>query len=58
MIREGRTHEIDTAIETGSEHGMISMNRSLIDLVQRGEITIDDARTFATNPDGLASMIQ
>lgn len=58
MIREGRTHEIDTAIETGSEHGMISMNRSLIDLVQRGEITIDDARTFATNPDGLAGMLQ
>jgi twitching motility protein PilT len=58
MIREGRTHEIDTAIETGSEHGMISMNRSLIDLVQRGEISIDDARTYTTNPDGLAGLIQ
>lgn len=58
MIREGRTHEIDTAIETGSEHGMISMNRSLIDLVQRGEISVDDARMFTTNPDGLTSMMQ
>lgn len=58
MIREGRTHEIDTAIETGSEHGMISMNRSLIDLVQRGEISIDDARMYTTNPDGLSGMIQ
>ncbi len=58
MIREGRTHEIDTAIETGSEHGMISMNRSLIDLVQRGEISIDDARLYTTNPDGLSGMIQ
>ncbi len=57
MIREGRTHEIDTAIETGSEHGMISMNRSLIDLVQRGEISIDDARVYSTNPDGLSGMI-
>ncbi len=58
MIREGRTHEIDTAIETGSDHGMISMNRSLIELVQRGEISIDDAKTYTTNPDGLASMAQ
>lgn len=58
MIREGRTHEIDTAIETGSEHGMISMNRSLIDLVQRGEISIDDARLYTSNPDGLSGMIQ
>lgn len=58
MIREGRTHEIDTAIETGSEHGMISMNRSLIDLVQRGEISIDDARVYTTNPDGLSGMVQ
>ena len=30
LIREKRTHEIDTVIETGTEHGMISMNRSLI----------------------------
>lgn len=58
MIREGRTHEIDTAIETGTEHGMISMNRSLIDLVQRGEISIDDAKTYTSNPDGLSGMIQ
>lgn len=58
MIREGRTHEIDTAIETGSDRGMISMNRSLIDLVQQGEISIDDARLYTTNPDGLSGMIQ
>ncbi len=53
LIREGRTHEIDTIIETGSEHGMISMNRSLIELVRAGEISIDDAKKYSTNPDGL-----
>lgn len=57
MIREGRTHEIDTAIETGSEHGMISMNQSLVDLVQRGEISVDDARTYTTNPAGLEGVM-
>src|SRR3989339_1158347 len=33
LIREKRTHEIDTVIETGLEQGMIDMNRSLADLV-------------------------
>lgn len=57
VIREKRTQEIDTLIETGLEHGMISMNRSLIELVRAGEITIDDARTYSTNPDGLDGML-
>lgn len=58
LIREKRTHEIDTLIETGTEHGMISMNRSLIELVRAGEISIDDAKTYSTNPNSLESMIQ
>lgn len=57
LIRENRTHEIDTVIETGTEHGMISMNRSLIELVRAGEISIDDAKTFSTNPGGLEGMM-
>ncbi len=50
LIREGRTHEIDTVIQTGFESGMIDMHRSLADLVSKGEITIDTARTFALRP--------
>jgi len=49
LIRENRTHEIDLLIETGSEQGMIDMNHSLLDLVRRGEITVDDARYHAFN---------
>src|SRR3989338_6740277 len=40
LIREKRTHELNTVIETGSETGMIYMNRSLAELVARGEITV------------------
>lgn len=58
IIREKRTHEIDMLIETGTEHGMISMNRSLIELVRAGEISIDDAKTYSTNPIGLEGMMQ
>lgn len=58
LIREKRTHEIDTLIETGTDHGMISMNRSLIELVRAGEISIDSAKTYSTNPNSLESMMQ
>jgi twitching motility protein PilT len=36
LIREKRSHEINTVIETGADQGMIDMNRSLAELVRRG----------------------
>jgi len=50
LIREKRTHEIDTVIETGMEHGMIDMNRSLAELVRKGEITVEDAYRYSLRP--------
>lgn len=47
MIRERRTHEINTIIETGSQDGMISMNTSLAELVRNGEVTVEHAFTTA-----------
>ena len=43
LIREKRTHEIQTVIETSAEEGMIDMNRSLAELVRAGEISIESA---------------
>ncbi len=57
LIREKRTHEIDVAIETGSESGMVDLNHSLIELVRAGEITIENAYQFSFNPKGLERMI-
>ncbi len=57
LIREKRTHEIDMVIETGSELGMIDMNRSLIDLVRRGEITVENAYAYAINPKNLERLL-
>ena len=49
LIRENRIHEIDSVIETSSQEGMIDMNRSLADLVNRGEITIENAYMYSLN---------
>ena len=57
LIREARTHEIKTVIETSSELGMIDMNRSLADLVRRGEINPEDAFARSINPDGLERLL-
>jgi len=57
LIRERRTHEIQTVIETGLEHGMIDMNRSLVELVQKGEITVENAFAYSTNPKGLERLM-
>ena len=56
LIREKRTHEIDTVIETSSHEGMVDMNRCLVDLVQRGEISLESAYEYAINPKALEQM--
>jgi twitching motility protein PilT len=57
IIREKRTHEINTVIETSSAEGMIDMNRSLVELVQKGEISIESAYEYSINPKGLERLI-
>lgn len=57
LIRENRIHEIPSVIETGLEQGMIDMNRSLARLVQNGDITVESAFTYASNPKGLERLI-
>lgn len=57
LIREKRTHEIDMVIETGTEQGMVDMNRSLVDLVRAGEITMDSAYLYSMNPKALERLM-
>ena len=57
LIREKRTHEIDTVLETSSHEGMMDMNRCLIDLVQKGEISMESATEYAINPKALEQMM-
>lgn len=57
LIRKKRTFEVSSVIETSSEQGMIDMNRSLVDLVHRGEITIENAYQYSRNPKNLEKMI-
>ncbi len=53
LIREKRTHEIPVLIETGMDHGMVDMNRMLLDLVDRDIIAYGTAIEYSPNPDAL-----
>nr|AQQ74996.1 hypothetical protein [uncultured bacterium] len=57
LIREKRSHEINTVIETSSGEGMIDMNRSLAELVSRGEITVESAYQYSLNPNMLQKLL-
>ena len=47
LIREGKTHQIDLVIETSADEGMISLNKSLADLVHKGEISLENAELYS-----------
>ncbi len=57
LIRENKTYQIDTVIETGQKDGMISLDKSLALLLKQGQITLDSAMTYAKNRDYLRMLV-
>lgn len=47
IIREGKTYQLDAVIQTGTEYGMQSMDKTLVNLVHSGTVSLDEARNFA-----------
>ncbi len=57
LIREDKTYQIDTVIETSQKEGMISLDRSLAELLQAGDITLEHAMTYAKNRDYVRMLV-
>lgn len=49
LIREGKTHQIDSSVQTGGKYGMKSMDMSLVELYKNGMISEDNAMTYSTD---------
>ena len=58
LIREGKTHQIYSLIQTGAPHGMQTMDASLAGLVNAGHITMAMAETRSGQPAELRRLIQ
>jgi twitching motility protein PilT len=50
LIRENKTYQINTVIQTGTHLGMIGLDQSLMSLVNHGTIEAAEARRWATEP--------
>ncbi|MDO8684614.1 MAG: type IV pilus twitching motility protein PilT [Armatimonadota bacterium] len=57
LIREGKTHQITSVIQTSGSVGMQTMDQHLRDLCQKGLIGFDEAIMRAMNPDELKKMM-
>lgn len=57
LIREKKTHQIYSMIETGTKDGMLSMNQSLADLCKGRLVRIGDAISYSNNPELLKRML-
>ncbi len=53
LIREAKTHQIYSAIETGAKYGMSTLETSLAELVRARLITVEDAFAKTNNPETL-----
>lgn len=57
VIREGKTFELDNIVQTNLEDGMISLDRSLANLVRSGMVSIENAREYVKDPQYFNSII-
>jgi len=57
LIREAKTHQITSMIQTSGNAGMITMDQCLRDLYLKGFITLEDGMSRCQNPDELRKMI-
>lgn len=57
-IREAKTHQIDSIIQTSQEIGMVTIEQSLAKLVREGKISIDVANSWSIRPNELNRLIK
>jgi twitching motility protein PilT len=57
LIREGKTHQIYSALQTGGAHGMQTMDAALADLVRRNKITRELAEARSSSPEELRRLM-
>jgi twitching motility protein PilT len=49
LIREAKTHQINSSIQTGARHGMMSLDQYLAELARKRIVKFEDAASKATN---------
>ena len=58
LIREGKTFQLPSIIQTNRERGMLTLNDSLLDLVHRELVEPEEAYRKSTDKDGIANALK
>jgi len=58
LIREGRSEQLASCIETGAGIGMQTMDRALVQLLRLNSISMDTARAASLDPDNLQRLLK
>jgi len=57
-IRDGKTHQIESTLETSQEAGMSTLEKSLADLVKKGIVTLEMAQSWSLRPEELMRLVR
>ena len=57
-IRDGKTHQIDSILQTSQEAGMVTLEQSLSALVKAGKVSLDVAQSWSLRPEELARLVR
>ncbi len=58
LIRERKFYQIDLVIETSLQEGMVTLNRSLANLVKNKEVSLENAELYSLNPSELRILLE
>ncbi|MFA4881027.1 MAG: PilT/PilU family type 4a pilus ATPase [Candidatus Doudnabacteria bacterium] len=58
LIREQKTHQIESVLQTGAEEGMVPLDKSLARLVKEGVVDIAHALMYSQDPRNFRSLLK
>lgn len=58
LIRERKVYQIDLVIETSLQEGMMTLNRSMANLVKNKEVSLENAELYSLNPSELRILLE
>jgi twitching motility protein PilT len=58
LIRERKIYQIDLVIETSLQEGMVTLNRSLVNLIKNKEVSLENGELYSNNPAELQILLE
>jgi twitching motility protein PilT len=57
IVRDGKTHLIDSVIQTSKDRGMIGLDSSLAELVKSGKISLETGKSYSLHQEDFMRMV-